>query len=251
MPQFTLNVRYRLQTRDIDGTSEIAYRPEKWNPEKAAVIICDMWDTHHCISTTRRAGEMAPRMNKVIGGIRESGTLIIHAPSNCMAFYDGTPQRILAQEAPKADAEFRFGWNGWKQPREIRQLEETPLPIEITDTGLCSCETPEPCCTYGPRRWVRQIDTIEIAYEDAVTDDGQEVYNLLQERSIDTILMVGGATNICILARPFAIRQLVYLGKHPLLCRDLTVSHHRYSEGYNGPQKLDHSLSLEPSGMKG
>ena len=37
---------------------------------------------------------------------------------------------------------------------------------------------------------------------------------------------MGVAANICVLGRPFGIRQLVYLGKKPLLCRDLTDSHH-------------------------
>lgn len=34
-------------------------------------------------------------------------------------------------------------------------------------------------------------------------------------------------TNICVLGRPFGIRQLVRLGKKPVLCRDPTNSFHR------------------------
>ncbi len=38
---------------------------------------------------------------------------------------------------------------------------------------------------------------------------------------------MGVHANICVLGRPVGIRQLVYLGKKPILCRDLTDSFHR------------------------
>ena len=64
--------------------------------------------------------------------------------------------------------------------------------------------------------------------EDAVTDDAQEVYNLLTERQIDDVLLLGVHANVCVLSRPFGIRQLVDLGKQPILCRDLTDSFYRH-----------------------
>ena len=193
---------------------------------RAAVIICDMWDTHHCISAADRVAEMAPHMNNAISALREMGALIVHAPSGCMRFYDGTPQRLLAQSAPHADAGVEFGWNGWNPERE------PGLPSQITDPGPCSCHTPEPCCEEGDYPWVRQIGTIEIAGEDAISDDGQEIHNLLEERGIEDTIMMGVHTNLCVLGRPFGIRQLVYLGRKPMLCRDLTDSFHRDPGGH-------------------
>jgi hypothetical protein len=38
---------------------------------------------------------------------------------------------------------------------------------------------------------------------------------------------MGVHTNRCVLGRPFGIRQMVYLGKDVVLCRDLTDSYHR------------------------
>lgn len=224
MAGFTLNTRIRAKADDSTGTFEIATKTVEWNPGRTAVIICDMWDTHHCVSTAERVAEMASRMNEVVAGIRKEGALIIHAPSSCMGFYDKTPQRKRAEEAPFVEASVEFRWNGWEQSREIRQLEESPLPIGITNPEPCSCHTPEPCCKESYASWVRQIETIEIAEEDAISDDGQEVYNLLQR--IENVIVMGVAANICVLGRPFGIRQLVYLGKKPLLCRDLTDSHH-------------------------
>ena len=67
--------------------------------------------------------------------------------------------------------------------------------------------------------------------ERSLTDQGQEVYNLLQQRDIEDVVVMGIHTNACILSQPYGIRRLVYQGKRPLLCRDLTDSFHRYSPG--------------------
>ena len=77
----------------------------------------------------------------------------------------------------------------------------------------------------GARRaapWTRQIETIEIASEDAISDRGEEVYNLLEERGIHNIIVTGVHTNMCVLGRPFSIRQLTRVGKNVVLMRDLT-----------------------------
>lgn len=235
MAGFTLKTRLRVKPDDSSSTSEVAIRTVEWNPEKAAVIICDMWDTHHCISAAKRTAEMAPRVNEVVTGIRKEGALIIHAPWGCMKFYDNTPQRRRAQEAPHVDAAVKFGWNGWDSYREQeirKRLGETPLPKAMIDTGPCSCHTPEPCCKTGYYPWIRQIETIEIASEDAISDNGQEVYNLLQQRGIDDIIVMGVHTNVCVLSQPYGIRQLVYVGKKPILCRDLTDSFHQDHRGH-------------------
>jgi nicotinamidase-related amidase len=91
-----------------------------------------------------------------------------------------------------------------------------------------------PGCT-----WERRIATIEIADQDAVSADGQEVYNLLQQRGIDNVIVMGVHTNRCVLGRPFGIRQMVYLGKNVVLFRDLTDSYHRDPGAhFDGLQKI-------------
>jgi nicotinamidase-related amidase len=65
-----------------------------------------------------------------------------------------------------------------------------------------------------------------------VSDDGQELFNLLEHRGIDDVIVMGVHTNICVLGRPYGIRQLVFWGKRPVLCRDLTDSFHRDPRGH-------------------
>jgi hypothetical protein len=83
----------------------------------------------------------------------------------------------------------------------------------------CDCE--QPCMIAEP--WKRQIETIEIDdSRDAITHDGQELYNLFAARGIDNVIVCGVHLNMCVLGRPFAIRQLVKVGKNVVLVRDMT-----------------------------
>jgi len=212
-----LNLRSRTRTAD---TFNIAETKVRWEPKRTALIICDMWDDHWCKSAARRVGEMAPALNDVVKTARSRGVFVIHAPSTCTAFYDGTPQRKRAQAArfsptpmPLATSE-RWGttWY-WTDPKR-----EGVLPIDDSDMG-CDCQ-PAKCKIR--EAWTRQISTIEIAPDDAITDNGQEVWNMLAERGIENVILCGVHLNMCVLGRPFAIRQMVKLGKNVALLRDLT-----------------------------
>jgi nicotinamidase-related amidase len=199
--------------------------PQRWNIAQAAVVVCDMWDAHHCVSAARRVDELAPRMNEVLHGLRARGALIVHAPDACMDFYAGTPARTRAIRAPFAPAPYRTDWHSW-DPDEL-----AVMPATLTDPGLCSCDSPAPCGD-TPSHGIRQTAVIDIDPGDVVTDDGQDFYNVLEERGIADVLVMGVHTNICVLSRPYGIRQLVYWGKRPVLCRDLTDAFHRDPRGH-------------------
>jgi nicotinamidase-related amidase len=194
---------------------------------RLAVVICDMWDAHHCDSAAQRVAEMAPHMDRVVTSLRATGARIIHAPGGCVDFYRDTPARRNAQRVPRIEALVPIDW----QP--LDPSREPELPASLMNPGSCSCDSPEPCCEPGHSYpWTRQIATIRIADEDVVTDDGHEVFSLLEHWDITDVLVMGVHTNICVLGRPYGIRQLVYLGKRPLLCRDLTDAFHRDARGH-------------------
>ena len=220
-PKLILHARSREAQKAADGTT--SYVPvEKlveWDPSRTALIICDMWDAHWCQGAADRVTELAVPVNKFAQRARELGVLVIHAPSTCVDFYKDSPQRRLAQSAPFAKAPVplsestRWGTR-WCWPDPAREPE---LPIDDSDMG---CDCAEKCEIRSP--WTRQIEPIEIAAHDAISDDGQEVFNLLAARDIDNILIVGVHLNMCVLGRSFAIRQMVKLGKNVVLIRDLT-----------------------------
>jgi len=207
-----LYTRSRVESVEDGGQVGVAYKTVAWDAGKTAVIICDMWDTHTCKGAAARVAEMAPRMNEMVKAARRKGALIIHAPSGTMDFYKDTPARKLAQEAPKVETEMPLNWMRLTPEREGK------LPIDDSDGG-CDCDPP--CQRGGKPPWTRQIATIEIAPGDAVTDSA-EAYYLLEERGIDNVILMGVHTNMCVLGRPFGIRQMVTHGKNVVLVRDMT-----------------------------
>jgi nicotinamidase-related amidase len=219
------HVALRTRTVTEDGTAHVLSPRRAWDWARAAVVVCDMWDTTHCVTAARRVDEMAPRMNEVLHGLRVQDVLVVHAPDACMDFYAGTPARLRAMQAPFAPAPYRIDWHPW-EPDEF-----AALPATLTDPGLCSCESPEPC-NRAPFHGTRQTPLIDVAPEDVVTDDGQEFFNVLEERGVSDVLLMGVHLNICVFSRPYGIRQLVYWGKRPVLCRDLTDSFHRDPQGH-------------------
>src|SRR6476660_1217968 len=98
-PEFTLTLRSRAAEGDKFTVVE---KSQTWPAKKSAVIVCDMWDAHHCLNAVRREEEMVPRMNEFLEKLRASGVFVIHSPSNCMDAYKDHPGRKRAQAAPKA-----------------------------------------------------------------------------------------------------------------------------------------------------
>jgi len=214
-----LPLTLRSRTKAEDGGFKVVEKNTNWDPKKTALIICDMWDDHWCQSAAKRVVEMAGPLNEVVKTIRSKGVFIIHAPSSVTAFYKDTPQRRLAREAPFAkppkplSTAERWGTNWcWPDPKR-----EPDLPIDDSDMG-CDCAVK---CKIR-EAWTRQIAAIDIADGDAITDNGQETWNLLTARGIHNVFLCGVHLNMCVLGRPFGIRQMVYEGKNVALLRDLT-----------------------------
>jgi hypothetical protein len=114
---------------------------------------------------------------------------------------------LLAERAPKVTP----------PPAEIKMAEkEPPLPIDDSDGG---CDTPG---DKEHKAWTRETPLLKIEPGDVISDNGAEIYNVLREHGIDTVLMMGVHANMCILNRSFGIRQLTKWGIHCILVRDLT-----------------------------
>jgi nicotinamidase-related amidase len=210
-PAMELSLRSRLEK---DGRFAVVEKAETWSAKQTAIIICDMWDRHWCRGATARVGELAPRLSAFATAARERGALIIHAPSGCIEVYKDHPGRRLAQAAPRA-ANLPKDIGSWC--KQIPAETKGTYPIDQSDGG-CDCEPS--CRTFNA--WNRQIESIQIADEDAISDSGVEIWNLLEQRGVRNVILVGVHTNMCVLGRPFGLRQLVRNGRHAVLARDLT-----------------------------
>jgi nicotinamidase-related amidase len=198
-----VDLRSRAMVFPGSGKWDAVTESYDFHPNKAAVIVCDMWDKHWCSGATQRVGLLVERLQPFLDAARHSGIIIIHAPSETMAFYRDAPQRKKMMAFPRVDP-----------PSEL-DLKAPPLPIDDS-TGGCDTGDKE------YKAWTREHPGLAIDPSDYVSDDGREIYNLLRAKGIETIFYTGVHANMCILNRSFAIRQMSKWGMHCILLRDLT-----------------------------
>jgi lysophospholipase L1-like esterase/nicotinamidase-related amidase len=228
LPAFAADAPLSLTLQSRSPSGKVTLVREQWQPSRTAIIVCDMWDLHHCKNAVTREGEMAPRMNEVLERARKEGVLIIHAPSSCMKPYEGTPARERAKSAPPAG---RLPDKIGEWCKQIPAEEQAVYPIDQIDGG----EDDDPAehakwaeelkaKGLNPRApWTKQIDVLRIDQsQDAISDSGIEIWNLLEARDIDNVILVGVHTNMCVAGRPFGLRQMAKNGKHVVLMRDMT-----------------------------
>jgi nicotinamidase-related amidase len=207
-----LHLRERKETAPGSKQFKAVERTVEWDVSKTAIVVCDMWDDHFCKSAAQRVGVMVPRMNAVLTAARDHGVAIIHAPSGTVDMYAGSPQRLRMQQAAKSTPPFPVG--KWC---DLDPQREPPMPVDVSK---CACDD----AVVGPavRRFSKQHPGLDITGYDGISDSGEEIYNFLAEQGITNVVLMGVHTNMCVLGRPFGIRQLVKLGKNVVLARDLT-----------------------------
>lgn len=226
--EIELQLRYQKETSTGSGRYHRLTRKESWKPEQTAVIVCDVWDMHHCLNAVRRAEEFAPRLNQVIAKLRQQGVTVIHAPSDCMNFYADHPARKRASETPKASP-LPPDIQSWCS--RIPSEEKGVYPIDQSDGG--EDDDPQEHAEWAAKLqamgrnpkapWKKQSDLIDIDVDrDFISDKGDEVWSILQQRGIDNVILTGVHTNMCVLGRPFGLRQMARNGKNVVLMRDMT-----------------------------
>ncbi len=196
-----LPLRSRVEAFKGSGVwAEVRFEKE-FPVAETGLLICDMWDNHWCSGAVQRVTGLVKLMAPVVDQARAGGVQIIHAPSDVMAFYKDYPQRQRMLALPKV------------APPVECDLTDPALPVEN------GCDT-SPDKFY--KAWTRQHPGIRIAGDDAISDQGTEIYSLLKKQGIGNLLVMGVHTNVCVLKRSFAIRQMTKWGIRCVLVRDLT-----------------------------
>lgn len=213
-----LEIDWRRRKKDGDGFRVIE-ETVKWDASETAIIICDMWADHPCKMAAMRVGRMAPYMNEVISLARDHGVAIIHAPSSGVKHYEETPYRERMKKASPSEPPVPI--QGWCH---FNEEHEGPWPIvdnvKRGEAKVTGCDDPEAKPHQATDR--HQHPAIQIIGYDGISDNGQEIFNFLEQEGRKNIVLMGVHTNMCVLGRPFGIRQQKYLGKNVVLCRDLT-----------------------------
>ena len=219
---FSFELRNRVETSEGSGRFHAVLEKQDWDPRRTAIIVCDMWDLHHCLNATRRGAEMAPSMNKLLNQARRMGATIIHAPSGCLHAYADHPARKRVLQTPRAeDLPADIGQWCHRIPSE----EKGVYPIDQSEGG--EDDDPEEHRRWAeklksmgrdPRSpWKSQTDLLDIHPTDHISDNGEEVWSVLEYRGIDNVILVGVHTNMCVLGRPFGLRNMVKNRKNNFL----------------------------------
>lgn len=194
-----------------DGQYRERSRQVQLPARKTGVILCDMWDRHWCRSATERVQELAPRIDQTVRHLRSLGAQIVHCPSDTMDFYAEAPQRQQTLRLAKG-VELTLSPEG-----AARVAAEPELPIDRShvecDCGIVKCS--------WERAWTKECSEISLASEDWI-GDSVELLRAFQNTGIQTVLLMGVHTNMCILNRDFGVRNLLKYGFQPILVRDLT-----------------------------
>lgn len=213
------NERARWESRVVE---------QVWQAEQTAVIVCDVWDLHHCRNAVRRLEEFAPRLDALLAEARRRGATIIHSPSDCMPAYADHPARRRAVETPLVEP-LPEGIQHWCS--RIPAEHGAVYPIDQSDGGEDDDPAEHAAWAEHLRSlgrnpgtpWQRQSDLIHIdADRDYISDRGDEVWSILQRRGIQRVVLTGVHTNMCVLGRPFGLRQMVSNNMPVVLVRDLT-----------------------------
>ena len=225
MTALTLHLRRQVLTADAGGhrhwqtVTETVEQPAA----ETGLLLCDVWDSHWCRGARERLAPLLPRMNATVHAARDAGVQIVHAPSDTMEFYADHParQRALAVEPVEPDAglpEFARAADSRVGQVFVEDGEyDPPLPVDAADNGTTVAEN-EPF-----KAWKRQHEAIDIDAEgDLISDEGARVHACLRERGINRLLILGVHTNMCVLHRTFAIKQMSRWNMRMALLRDLT-----------------------------
>ena len=207
-----MSVMHRFSQLELDSNQCNAWismsQARTVDYKHSAVILCDVWDRHWNTGSQKRLAGMLPRIQELINALREKGAFILHAPSDTMAFYRDDPARLRMMSAPSLE------------PHIVRNVEEKPFPLDASDGGNDANMALE--CVDMPV-WSRQHPAIEINQEtDGISDSGAEVYSYFKAHGIINVFLVGVHTNMCVMNRSFAIKNMVRWGFETALVRDLT-----------------------------
>ena len=216
MTTLALNLRRQILATDDGGhrhwqtVTDTVEQPA----DKTGLLLCDVWDSHWCRGARERLEPLLSKMNAAVNAARDLGVQIIHAPSDTMDFYTDHPARQRALAVEPLEPEPRLPDFAQAADSLVGQIfapvgdvsaYDPPLPMRRRRSGH----------DRGGERAIQGVDS-------ATCGEGGRVYACLQAGGIDRLLILGVHTNMCVLHRTFAIKQMSRWGVPMALLRDLT-----------------------------
>ena len=199
-----------FQTRDRES-GEISVRQVEIDPKDVGVVLVDPWNWHWCMTATQRFVAMGPRLNKALDGARKLGMQVFLCPTDASSQYCGYPQRERALAAVYQD---------------VPTVREVDMRIDVP-VGPCMCGPGITCiCNYG---WDGMNPELVIGDNDLIASGAPEIYGLIKERNLKLLIYTGGHTNMCLLGKPPALKNMYNAGIDCCVARDLNDAFTNYT----------------------
>ncbi len=222
-----LKLRQRVEFAESPGVYQVVEKSESWKPKATAIIVCDMWDLHHSLNATMRLEEMAPQLEQFLKAARSrhdhhSRTEQLHAglqgPPRAAARPNTPRSRHLPQSIGSWCYQIPAEENGKYPIDQVKGENDDDPRSQEQWLATLAAKGRNPA-----HPWLTESSLLTIdPAADYISDHGEEVWSILEDRGIDHVILTGVHTNMCVLGRPFGLRQMAKNGKSVALCRDLT-----------------------------
>ncbi len=228
-----------LETRHVNEKGQYVYAGKSLDPTKTAIIVVDMWQegTHGYIKPDggfegTNEGyfyqeRVADSINETLSAARSLGFIIVHAPAGQTYLYQGHPARENITKLAHA----RYPWSSkpeWNKEQGKIPFASFPYEYEYAYPYTSRKKNRPGTVSYG------QNPRIVIADNDYITADVEELWDLIEQRKIETLIYMGGSTNMCLAGRPYGLLNMKKYGKYVLLDRNYAHLVHRIPHGWNG-----------------
>ena len=214
-----------------------------FSPGEIAFVMVDLWNTgfgpkplshlgweaeyNAGKSFCDRAGKIeGTRILPMLHACREQGITVVHAPTRDIAVKHKQWEEIATEEE-KNPPGFSARTPDWPPRDWVKTWREEHTHLFRTEEWITNYYThvrpnqdiPEP---------LQPIDG------DLVISSGDMLHRLMAERSIRVLFYCGFATNMCLIDKPGAIRDMANRGYMPIVIRDATTGTEN-AETVDGP----------------
>ena len=243
---------FSFDIRSIDSQGGYVYEKKIIEPARTAIVVTDMWHqegispiqpdidhSQHDIAHIQRDGSFAgategffyqervcDSLNETLAAARALGFKIVHAPAGQVHIYEGHP----ARENIRRLAHAAYPWQekpGWNYEQAITPLDSLLQEQYEAYTKTTGRKDGAGIRSYG------QNPRIVITSGDFITADVEELWDLIKTKNIQTLIYMGGSTNLSVAELPYGLLNMKKYGIDVLMDRNHVHLVHRIPQRRN------------------
>ena len=197
-----LSLRKHEQFFVNDTVLERIEKEKIYNTNEIAILVIGMWSSHQCLVTDKKLQELSPKVDLFLKKARTNNMKVIFGSSSLTKLPKYKSLRDNMKNIPFANL-------------VDKGLNFPPIPFNDSDDGINE-RNPD-----FKRGDVDMNPLIEISNTDSMTDNSKELLNYLYHHKIKLCLIVGVHTNMCVLDRPYGMKNIARYGFPMAIVRDL------------------------------